>query len=612
MSLSNKRICMSLSISVAVIFLALSICILPLGVLSGGGASASPGSGWEQQASGTTAELRAVSAVDADNVWVAGEGVLLKTGDGGASWQKVYESASTHFFDVCAVDVNNVWVVGREGDATSGTGFIYKTEDGGANWVPQYFSAAPDYFTAISAVSSDIAWTAGTSGMILKTMDGGDSWISQNSGTPMMLSSVCAVDANTAYAVGWSVHFVPFHTSIGGLYTYIRFPPYYIPPATFAPYYPIILKTADGGATWAAQQLGTYDEGFSDISAADAYNAIAVGKDILYSPIPVLDYVIDQGMYWYLQALSSYGALFTHDGGSSWPAQAVYISFATLLDGVDMVDTETAWEVGNWGAILKTIDGGSTGVEQASGTQSALKDVAAVDACTAWAVGGNGTILKTSDGGDARPDIASISPDTGPSGTEVVISGCDFGDTRGSSYVSFGGIQAVEYTSWSSGEIAVKAPVGVGGTVEVTVTTPQGTSNPKPFTAPTATVTVTSIAPNQAMQNTVSLEITDLAGTGFMPGATVRLEKGAAVINAYNVNVVSGTRITCTLGFVGVEPGVYDVVVVNPDSQGARLPGAFTVTAQCGAGSGAALLMLGLSLGLLSLAGTAGLRRRRT
>jgi hypothetical protein len=107
------------------------------------------------------------------------------------------------------------------------------------------------------------------------------------------------------------------------------------------------------------------------------------------------------------------------------------------------------------------------------------------------------------------------------------------------------------------------------------------------------------------------MNIDDLAGTGFQPGAAVRFEKDAVVVQAYNVSVVSGERITCTVGLFGVEPGAYDVVVTNPDGQEARLAGGFTVTSPCGAGRSTALLMLGLTLGLLSLTGSARLRRRR-
>jgi len=535
--------------------------------------------------------LRSVSAIDANTAWAASNGIIFKTTDGGATWARICQSLDVEFYDVCAVDENNVWVVGRAGDASSGTGFIYKSTDGGATWTPQY--TLPGTPKGVSAIDSSTAWVVGSNGIILKTTDGGVTWVSQVSGTTRLLSSVSAIDADRAWVSGWS-------TSWYG--DPLR--PY--PPFDGAPYYPIIIKTTDGGATWAAKQLGTYNEGFDDISAADADAAIAVGKDIVYIPwfYPGMEY-----QYYCLWVLGTYGILTTHDGGNNWFPQAANVPFT--LYGVDMVDSETAWAVGSGGTVLKTTDGGESGGSQVSGTVVDLNDIDAVDACTAWAVGKYGTILKTTDGGDARPDIVSILPTTGDVGAGITISGCDFGATQDSSYVFFGGIQAAEYISWSDDQIVVKVPAGVAGKVTVTVTTPEGTSNGKPFIVPFPAPSVTSIAPNQAMQFTFAMEVTDLAGAGFQPGAAVRLEKGTSVINAYNVNVVSENKITCTVVLFGVEPGVYDVVVTNTDGQEARLPGAFTVTSACGEGSGTALLMLGISLGLLSLAGSSRLRRRR-
>jgi hypothetical protein len=124
-------------------------------------------------------------------------------------------------------------------------------------------------------------------------------------------------------------------------------------------------------------------------------------------------------------------------------------------------------------------------------------------------------------------------------------------------------------------------------------------------------VAVTSITTNQAYQYTLAMPINDLAGSGFQAGAQVKLEKDGKIINAYGVTVVLPTKITCTFGFFGVEPGVYDVVVTNPDGSRARLEDGFRVISLCGAGSGTALLAMGLMLGLFSAAGTLRSRRSR-
>jgi peptidoglycan/xylan/chitin deacetylase (PgdA/CDA1 family) len=125
-----------------------------------------------------------------------------------------------------------------------------------------------------------------------------------------------------------------------------------------------------------------------------------------------------------------------------------------------------------------------------------------------------------------------------------------------------------------------------------------------------SSLSVASIAPANASQFALYMGA-DITGSGFQPGASVKLEKGTSIIDAFGVNVISGTQINIAMVLWGVEPGVYDVVVTNPGGGQARLTGGFTVTSLCGQGSGSALLMLGMALGLLSLAGSYRVRRKR-
>lgn len=66
---------------------------------------------------------------------------------------------------------------------------------------------------------------------------------------------------------------------------------------------------------------------------------------------------------------------------------------------IDAVDTNTAWAVGNYGAIMKTTNGGATWQRQVSGTNSVLHSIDALDANTAWVCGEDNTVLRTVDGG---------------------------------------------------------------------------------------------------------------------------------------------------------------------------------------------------------------------
>src|SRR6516162_5102963 len=84
------------------------------------------------------------------------------------------------------------------------------------------------------------------------------------------------------------------------------------------------------------------------------------------------------------------------DSGWSWlnpqPTGAQLVA-AAALDGNNVV------VVGNFGAILRTRDGGATWTQQPSGTAATLNAVSFTDANTGTVVGLGGTILRTTDGG---------------------------------------------------------------------------------------------------------------------------------------------------------------------------------------------------------------------
>ncbi|MFH1150288.1 MAG: hypothetical protein V1748_07425 [Actinomycetota bacterium] len=128
--------------------------------------------------------------------------------------------------------------------------------------------------------------------------------------------------------------------------------------------------------------------------------------------------------------------------------------------------------------------------------------------------------------------------------------------------------------------------IATAGTFDVTVFNPApggGESNAQTFTIEHPAPTVTSITPNSA-DNDGTVSITDLKGTNFRNGATVKLigpsgsgKSGAGIINATNVNVVSSTKITCKFNFKGTGAGAYTVKVTNTDGKSGSKPGAFKV-----------------------------------
>ncbi len=166
------------------------------------------------------------------------------------------------------------------------------------------------------------------------------------------------------------------------------------------------------------------------------------------------------------------------------------------------------------------------------------------------------------------PSITAIAPATGPrsGGTTVTITGTNLWSTGA---VSFGSQPAFFYNV-SATSITAVAPAG-SGAVDVTVTTPAGTSTANPaadtFTYGASTPTVTSVSPSSGPATggtAVTLTGTGLAGAGAVDfGAT-----------AGTIIADTGTSIT-VLSPPGSGPVQVTVTVGGSTSSGA----AFTYTA---------------------------------
>ncbi len=153
--------------------------------------------------------------------------------------------------------------------------------------------------------------------------------------------------------------------------------------------------------------------------------------------------------------------------------------------------------------------------------------------------------------------VTHVAPNSGPTsgGTSVTITGTGF---TGATGVHFGSTSAT-IGSVSASSIAATAPASVGGTVDVTVTTPAGTSHatsadqytyiyPKPV--------VTSISPSVgAPGGGAAVAIT---GSGFTGATTISFGSSVA---SFTVN--SNTSITATEP-AGTAKSVVDVTVTGP------------------------------------------------
>jgi len=92
------------------------------------------------------------------------------------------------------------------------------------------------------------------------------------------------------------------------------------------------------------------------------------------------------------------------------------------------------------------------------------------------------------------------------------------------------------------------------------------------FTVQAESLALTSLKPSSANQFTFSMTV-EFSGSGFKPGATVRLKQGGNVINGWSVSVDSSSRIRANFGFFLVATGDYTAVVRNPDGLEVTLSG---------------------------------------
>jgi hypothetical protein len=184
---------------------------------------------------------------------------------------------------------------------------------------------------------------------------------------------------------------------------------------------------------------------------------------------------------------------------------------------------------------------------------------------------------------DPPPEIGWIVPDNGSNDSPVTI------DIYGGYFVD--GITAVLFlgeTSLVGDPVVFNTDGWITATFDTLDATPgiwslrvtnpdmQDAILPDCFTlTASGSVTVTSIDPNHGPSGT-TVVITDLHGTGFQDGATVRFNKTGREIYATNVVVLSENQITCEFPIPPGANGIWNITVTNPDFSWGQMLEGFT------------------------------------
>ena len=184
------------------------------------------------------------------------------------------------------------------------------------------------------------------------------------------------------------------------------------------------------------------------------------------------------------------------------------------------------------------------------------------------------------------PTVTSITPSSANSGTSVsaVIMGTGFNSTTikmsnsPMSDIYASSITVVNGTYLTCTFDLTGAPSGSRNVVAINSDGQTGMLT-NGFTVNSPAPTVTGITPNSGNYGYV-VTITNLAGTNFQTGATVKLNSSTTPdIPATSVVVVNGNQISCTFDLTGAPLGSRNVVVTNTDGRVGMLVGGFTVTA---------------------------------
>ena len=131
--------------------------------------------------------LNAIHFISADVGWAvgadfSGNGVVLKTTDGGLSWAAAKLPHKQVPTSVFFADADTGWIGGAtpppgEDEGAGGPSAILATSDGGATWHPQY--NVPISIHRVFFIDRDTGWASGSRGRIYNTTDGGRTWDTQ-------------------------------------------------------------------------------------------------------------------------------------------------------------------------------------------------------------------------------------------------------------------------------------------------------------------------------------------------------------------------------------------------------------------------------------------------
>ena len=359
----------------------------------------------------STPILNCVEFTNSNTGYIGSEGQFLnhtgnisKTTDGGETWfsTTLWRSVtsgdpSLHLTEdnpldnqrgirsIYFKDQNNGFAVGGSRDGWWRS--IFTTTDAGATWENKYGYSEQTGLLSVFVNGNGKGLAVGYSGIIYTTEDNGSSWYQILSGKNSLY-----------YAGDWITSVFMFNENIGWAAGYRK----------GIWYYPIILKTTNGGNTWITNSE------FGSSFSKDVANIFFLNENIGW--VTFYDRstykTTNGGATWVNSSLTANEKFFlTEDAG--WAAYEPLGIYKSTNSGatwtqkssissrsIFFTDITNGWAVGYSGKILKSTDEGENWITKTSGTTSTLNSVHFFNSNIGMCVGKSGTALVSSDGGE--------------------------------------------------------------------------------------------------------------------------------------------------------------------------------------------------------------------
>lgn len=376
--------------------------------------------------------ISSIHFVNANTGWAVGDaGLILHTQDGGQRWQPQYAGVTQDLFDVQFIDANTGWAIGKQN-------IILHTADGGQAWQSQTTPLGATDLAGLFFLDALNGWVGLADG-VLKTTDGGATWVKTGSGIAVPVRDVQFFDADNGVLVtndgqydgqilltsdggaNWDSATCHATFDCANLWA-LHFPTPNLGIAVGGWVNPKILRSTDGGATWA--EISTSHNFIVPKTVHfidDQYGwtgGVGSGSDGLLR-------TTDGGLTWSKQSpdaadvqmlsravgyrANGVGVYRTDDGGATWSLPDSFDYSYTLYDvnfvAATPITSTMGWAVGMGytaggyrSLILHTTNGGENWDIQRQGNEG-LWSLKFVNATHGWAVGPGGAIRATTDGG---------------------------------------------------------------------------------------------------------------------------------------------------------------------------------------------------------------------